>query len=92
MAAVHPSAQLGIAGSGPLLPDLLALSSHLGLNQCVRFLGFVLDLKGWLQAGHGFAPAFRWEGLPMARWRPQPALCRSSLQVFRETAKSFSTA
>ena len=66
MTTVHPSAKLVIAGAGPLLPDLIALSSQLSLNQRVRFLGVVPDVKRWLQAADGFVLTSRWEGLPMA--------------------------
>jgi glycosyltransferase involved in cell wall biosynthesis len=66
MAAVPAPAQLVIAGRGPLLENLARLSSHLGLNERVKFLGFECGVKRWLQAADGFVLASRWEGLPMA--------------------------
>ncbi|HZP05002.1 MAG TPA: glycosyltransferase [Terracidiphilus sp.] len=66
MALLQPPAQLVIAGDGPLLHDLTALASHLGLSRRVHFLGFVQDVKRWLQAADAFVLSSRWEGLPMA--------------------------
>jgi glycosyltransferase involved in cell wall biosynthesis len=66
MAAVPAPARLVIAGRGPLLHNLARLSSHLGLSERVKFLGFESGIRRWLQAADGFVLASRWEGLPMA--------------------------
>jgi glycosyltransferase involved in cell wall biosynthesis len=66
MAAVPAPARLVIAGRGPLLRDLARLSSHLGLSERVKFLGFENGVRRWLQAADAFVLASRWEGLPMA--------------------------
>ncbi len=66
MVAVPPPARLVIAGSGPLLNNLARLSSHLGLHERVKFLGFEPNVKRWFQAADGFVLSSRWEGLPMA--------------------------
>jgi glycosyltransferase involved in cell wall biosynthesis len=59
-------AQLVIAGTGPLQPELTQLASQLGVTPRVRFLGFEPDLRRWMQAADGFVLSSRWEGLPMA--------------------------
>jgi glycosyltransferase involved in cell wall biosynthesis len=66
MVAVPAPVRLVIAGAGPLLNNLARLSSHLGLYERVKFLGFEPNLKRWLQAADGFVLSSRWEGLPMA--------------------------
>jgi glycosyltransferase involved in cell wall biosynthesis len=66
MVAVPAPVRLIIAGAGPLLNNLARLSSHLGLYERVKFLGFEPNLKRWLQAADGFVLSSRWEGLPMA--------------------------
>lgn len=66
MAVLDPRSQLVIAGSGPLQNELASLARELGLGLRVRFLGFVSDVRRWLQAADGFVLASRWEGLPMA--------------------------
>ena len=65
MAAVPAPARLIIAGRGPLLLSLARLSSHLGLSERVKFLGFERGIRRWLHAADGFVLASRWEGLPM---------------------------
>ncbi len=66
MAAVPPPARVVIAGAGPLLNNLARLSSHLGLYERVRFLGFEANIKHWYRAADGLVLSSRWEGLPMA--------------------------
>jgi glycosyltransferase involved in cell wall biosynthesis len=66
MVAVPPPARLVIAGGGPLLNNLARLSSHLGLYERVKFLGFEPQIRRWFQAADGFVHTARWEGLPMA--------------------------
>jgi glycosyltransferase involved in cell wall biosynthesis len=66
MAQLPSSTSLIIAGAGPLQVELLNLSKRLGLVSRVRFLGFVPDVRRWLQAADAFVLSSRWEGLPMA--------------------------
>ncbi len=66
MAELPQPARLVIAGLGPLEGELRRLSSEPGLEHRVRFLGFVPDLRRWMQAADGFVLSSRWEGLPMA--------------------------
>jgi glycosyltransferase involved in cell wall biosynthesis len=60
------SARLIIAGSGPLQDELLQLSTRLGLEKRVRFLGFQADVLRWLQVADAFVLCSLWEGLPMS--------------------------
>jgi glycosyltransferase involved in cell wall biosynthesis len=66
MVEVPETARLIIAGSGPLQGELLRLSTLLGLERRVRFLGFESDVRRWMQAADGFVLSSRWEGLPMS--------------------------
>jgi glycosyltransferase involved in cell wall biosynthesis len=54
-----------IAGAGTLLEPLRVLASELNLGDRVRFLGFVPDVKNYLQAADAAVLSSRWEGLPM---------------------------
>lgn len=65
-AHLPPCARLFVAGVGPLLDELRQLATQLGVESRVRFLGFELDLRRWMQAADGFVLSSRWEGLPMA--------------------------
>jgi glycosyltransferase involved in cell wall biosynthesis len=65
MAALPASAVLRIAGAGPLEGDLRRLVQALGLAERVRFLGFVEDLRPWMQAADALALSSLWEGLPL---------------------------
>jgi glycosyltransferase involved in cell wall biosynthesis len=56
---------LAIAGVGPMESKLRQLAVRLGVADRVRFLGFVSDVRPWLQAADGFVLTSRWEGLPM---------------------------
>jgi glycosyltransferase involved in cell wall biosynthesis len=66
MAELPLSARLVIAGGGPLEPQLRQLSTDLGIDSRVRFLGFEPNILRWMQAADGFVLSSRWEGLPMA--------------------------
>jgi glycosyltransferase involved in cell wall biosynthesis len=57
--------RLAIAGSGPLEGELKKLAEELKVADRVRFLGFVSDVRPWMQAADGFVLSSRWEGLPM---------------------------
>lgn len=59
-------ARLVIAGTGPLESEMRRLSTELGLDHRVRFLGFEQDVRRWMQAADGLVLSSRWEGLPMA--------------------------
>ena len=56
---------LTIAGNGPLEDLLRKLASDLEIAQRVRFVGFVPDVRRWMQAADSFVLSSRWEGLPM---------------------------
>ena len=58
------NARLVIAGCGPLLGELRALATSMGVAERVRFLGFEPDLRGWMQAADGLVLSSLWEGLP----------------------------
>jgi glycosyltransferase involved in cell wall biosynthesis len=66
MFEVPESARLVIAGSGPLEEELLRLSTRLGLERRVKFIGFDRDVLRWMQTADGFVLSSRWEGLPMS--------------------------
>ncbi len=59
-------ARLLIAGAGPEQQELELLAERLGVAGQVRFLGFVPDVRPWMQAADGLILTSRWEGLPMA--------------------------
>lgn len=65
MVEVQESTQLVIAGSGPLEGELLRLSTLLGLERRVRFMGFDRNVLKWMQTADGFVLSSRLEGLPM---------------------------
>ncbi len=64
-ARMPETARLAIAGNGPLEDELKKLASALAIAERVRFLGFVPDVRRWMQAADGFLLTSRWEGLPM---------------------------
>jgi len=66
MTGVPEPARLSIAGAGPLEGELRALAARLGIEERVRFAGFVPDIARWMQAGDGFVLSSLWDGLPMA--------------------------
>ncbi|MGA3262514.1 MAG: glycosyltransferase [Terracidiphilus sp.] len=66
MVEVPESARLIVAGSGPLQVELLRLSTLLGQERRIRFLGFEPDVRRWMQAADGFVLSSCWEGLPMS--------------------------
>jgi glycosyltransferase involved in cell wall biosynthesis len=66
MADLPRYARLIVAGSGPLETQLRQMSTNLGLNSRVRFLGFEPNILPWMQATDGFVLSSRWEGLPMS--------------------------
>lgn len=65
MANLPVSTRLVIAGAGWQEGELRALTSQLGLDQRVRFLGFEPNVSRWMQAADGFVLSSRWEGLPL---------------------------
>jgi len=58
-------ARLSIAGSGSEEKKLRKLACDLGVEERVRWLGFVDDLSTWLKAADGFVLGSLWEGLPV---------------------------
>jgi len=66
MVNVPKAAHLIIAGSGQLESELRRLSTDLGLDSRVRFLGFAPNVCRLMQAADAFVLSSRWEGLPMA--------------------------
>jgi glycosyltransferase involved in cell wall biosynthesis len=66
MTGIPDSARLLIAGSGPLEHELRTLAERLGIEERVRFLGFVPDVARYMQAADGFVLSSLWEGLPLA--------------------------
>jgi glycosyltransferase involved in cell wall biosynthesis len=65
MARVPEKPRLLVLGAGPLHEELVGMAAQLGLEQHVRFAGFDLEVKRWMQAADGFVLASRYEGLPM---------------------------
>lgn len=64
--ALLPStAQLEIAGDGPLRNDLLALAEELRISLRVRWLGFCADVDTLYARAHALVLSSLWEGLPM---------------------------
>jgi glycosyltransferase involved in cell wall biosynthesis len=66
LAQTPEQARLFIAGSGPLEGELRTLAGSLGIEGRVHFLGFVAEVRRWMQAADGFLLSSRWEGLPTA--------------------------
>lgn len=66
MAELPLDNRLVIAGAGPSEHELRKLTSDLGLDLRVTFLGFEPDIVRWMQAADGFVLSSLWEGLPMA--------------------------
>lgn len=60
-----PQYQVLIAGDGPLGADLRAMTTTLGLNDRVRFLGIRRDVPQLLSAAELFVLSSAWEGFPM---------------------------
>ena len=56
------NALLLIAGDGPLRPDMEKLTSKLGLDKQVRFLGICHNIPELMNAANAFALSSRWEG------------------------------
>ncbi len=58
--------EVRIAGEGPLRSELQALARGLGLESHIRFLGFVQEMRPFLEACHIFAFPSLWEGMGRA--------------------------
>lgn len=65
MSLLPESANLLIAGEGPLRNELESLASELRIKNRVRFLGFVSGVTPYLQAADAAVLSSQWEGLPM---------------------------
>jgi glycosyltransferase involved in cell wall biosynthesis len=61
-----PNLTVGICGNGPLLGQLEAQISSLGLEKNVKLLGQWGNVRELLAAADGFVLPSRWEGLPLA--------------------------
>lgn len=64
--ARHPTAQLWLAGAGPLEDTVMALAETSGLAGAVRFLGLRDDVPDLLAAADLVVLPSRFEGLPLA--------------------------
>lgn len=64
--ALNRRDQLIILGDGPLLEDLRALASGLGVGDRVKFPGRVDDVRPYLQLADVFALPSRYEGVSLA--------------------------
>ena len=51
-----------LAGTGPLEADLRRKADQLGLREHLRFLGFVEDMRAFMQSIDIFLLSSRWEG------------------------------
>lgn len=63
--AAHAGAVLAIAGDGPLRADLAARAAALGIQDHVRLLGNLADVRPAYQAADVFAHSSTIEGLPL---------------------------
>ena len=66
VAAAQPAARLLVVGDGPEAPRLRVLAASLGVEERVRFPGFVADAFRLLPALDLYVSASRKEGLPLA--------------------------
>jgi glycosyltransferase involved in cell wall biosynthesis len=66
MVELPAGAHLAIAGAGSAEADLRRMAVRLGLQNRVRFLGFLPDVLPWMQSADAFVLSSRWEGLPMS--------------------------
>jgi glycosyltransferase involved in cell wall biosynthesis len=75
-AKLPATARLRIAGSGPEEAHLRSLTSQLGIEERVKFLGFQANIQPWLDRSDAFVLSSLWEGLPVsvleaaASWLP----------------------
>ena len=74
-----------LAGDGPLMDDVKAKVSRLGLSDCVVFLGNVNDMEKYYQAMDVFVMPSLYEGLTVVGIEAQvaglPVLCSTELTV-----------
>jgi glycosyltransferase involved in cell wall biosynthesis len=66
MTGLPRQARLVIAGAGAQEAELRRLCASLGLEERVRFAGFVAEIAVWMQAADGFVLSSLWEGLPVS--------------------------
>ncbi len=60
----RPEAHLGLAGDGPLVPELKALATQLGIAKQVHFLGFCSDIPRLIHTATATLLVSDQEGLP----------------------------
>ena len=58
----HADFKLLIAGDGKLMPDLVAAAAELGISEQVVFLGFVENIRAFMESLDVFVLTSRWEG------------------------------
>jgi glycosyltransferase involved in cell wall biosynthesis len=61
----HPW-EMDLVGEGPLLGEMKALASSLGIGGRVRFLGQRMDVDQLLAGAHASVLATNWEGFPLS--------------------------
>jgi glycosyltransferase involved in cell wall biosynthesis len=66
VADVMPNIKAVVVGDGPLRSDLEQLARALGIDRCVRFLGFQPQVSDWLRKAKIFMLTSRSEGLSLA--------------------------
>ena len=62
----HHSWDLDLIGNGPLMPDMEALASHLGIGDRVHFLGQRMDVDEILAQAQISLLVTNWEGFPLS--------------------------
>jgi len=65
-AGLPHAAELAIAGAGVEEASLRALARQLEIADRVHWLGYVSDLRSWMQAADALVLSSLWEGLPLA--------------------------
>lgn len=63
---IYPSCELWLVGDGPLKPSLVKMAERLGLDQNVKFLGWINDSGDLLKKSSVFVLSSHWEGFPLS--------------------------
>jgi glycosyltransferase involved in cell wall biosynthesis len=80
-----------IAGEGPLRTALTEQACRLELAECVRFVGFVKDIRPYLQASDLFVMSSDKEGCRWRCWRRWRRACPVSPRTLAATARPSCT-